>query len=47
MVDLDPTRKTNEFSDLSNVPKYEMPDSEYTKRTGTSYALARPSGSTA
>lgn len=34
VIDVDPYRKVNEFSDLSNVAKYEMPDDEYSKRQG-------------
>jgi hypothetical protein len=34
VVDLDTTRRTNEFSDLSAVEKYEMPEEAYAQRPG-------------
>lgn len=36
VVDTDPYRIKNEFSDVSRVEKYEMPEAEYDKRNGTS-----------
>jgi tubulin-folding cofactor B len=32
VVDLNPARRAGEFSDVSRVPKYEMPDDEYARR---------------
>lgn len=33
--DVNAARRHNEFTDVSQVEKYEMPDDEYAKRTGT------------
>eukprot|EP00160_Parvularia_atlantis_P006170 Unigene15365_Nuclearia_a/m.45940 Unigene15365_Nuclearia_a/g.45940 ORF Unigene15365_Nuclearia_a/g.45940 Unigene15365_Nuclearia_a/m.45940 type:complete len:228 (+) Unigene15365_Nuclearia_a:86-769(+) len=33
VIDSNPTRRVGEFSDVSAVPKYEMPEDEYAKRS--------------
>ena len=36
VIDTNPYKVKNEFSDLSRVQKYEMPQEQYEKRTGLS-----------